>query len=226
VYPLIDEDAMARRNALSCLADQMAVVDRVWRLPLVVSRKYGRFSLRDIDMAEGAAPAGPTEARPDEAAIRGAFSEMSIEELTALDKGITAAIAALNSIDARMRSEGGPEMAPEFAPLSAQFAKLSRIFSDQLALRTPGAAGAGAAVDAGGAAVAFAVGAINSRQEAVRALDAVADFFRRNEPSSPIPLFVERAKRLVSKDFLEVLADIAPEALVVARSAGGLKADQ
>jgi hypothetical protein len=39
-------------------------------------------------------------------------------------------------------------------------------------------------------------------------------------------LFVERAKRLVSKDFLEVLADIAPEALVVARSAGGLKADQ
>ena len=55
-------------------------------------------------------------------------------------------------------------------------------------------------------------GRFSSRQDAIRALDAVADFFRRNEPSSPIPLFVERAKRLVSKDFLEVLADIAPDA--------------
>ena len=55
------------------------------------------------------------------------------------------------------------------------------------------------------------------------ALDAVAQFFRQNEPSSPIPLFLERAKRLVSKDFLEVLADIAPEAIPQARAAGGLK---
>jgi type VI secretion system protein ImpA len=225
VYPLIDEDAVARRNALNCLADPMAVVDRVWRLPLAVSRQHGRFSLRDIDIAGGVVPPGPMEARPDDAAIRGAFTEMSSDELTALDKGVTAATAALNSIDARMRNEGGPEVAPEFAPLSAQFVKLNRIFSEQLASRSAGQ-GAGAAVGAGGSAVAFTGGAINSRQDAVRALDAVADFFRRNEPSSPIPLFVERAKRLVSKDFLEVLADIAPEALVVARSAGGLKADQ
>ena len=43
------------------------------------------------------------------------------------------------------------------------------------------------------------------------------------EPSSPIPLLLERAKRLVSKDFLEVLADIAPDALATARTAAGLK---
>ena len=58
------------------------------------------------------------------------------------------------------------------------------------------------------------------------ALDAVAAFFRRTEPSSPIPLFLARAKRLVSKDFLEVLADIAPEAVAQARAAGGLKTDE
>ena len=70
---------------------------------------------------------------------------------------------------------------------------------------------------------AVSVGAIRSRQDAIRALDAVAQFFRQHEPSSPIPLFLERAKRLVSKDFLEVLADIAPEAIPQARAAGGLK---
>jgi type VI secretion system protein ImpA len=62
VYPLIDEDAVARRNALNCLADPMAVVDRVWRLPLAVSRQHGRFSLRDIDIAGGVVPPGPMEA--------------------------------------------------------------------------------------------------------------------------------------------------------------------
>jgi type VI secretion system protein ImpA len=64
---------------------------------------------------------------------------------------------------------------------------------------------------------------IGSRQDAIAALDAVADFFRRTEPSSPIPLFLSRAKRLVSKDFLEVLADIAPDAVAQARVAGGLR---
>jgi type VI secretion system protein ImpA len=68
-----------------------------------------------------------------------------------------------------------------------------------------------------------AVGVIRSRDDAIRALDRVADFFRKSEPSSPIPLFLERAKRLVAKDFLEVLADVAPDALAQARLVGGVK---
>ena len=82
-----------------------------------------------------------------------------------------------------------------------------------------------AGVDSAAAAPAAgsAGGVVKSRQDAIRALDAVADFFKRTEPSSPIPLFLARAKRLVSKDFLEVLADIAPEAVAQARAAGGLK---
>jgi len=84
----------------------------------------------------------------------------------------------------------------------------------------------GAAVEPsanGGASQGAALGPVKSRQDAIRALDAVSAFFRQTEPSSPVPLFLERAKRLVSKDFLEVLADIAPEALAQARAAGGLK---
>jgi type VI secretion system protein ImpA len=222
VYPALEEDAIARRNALNCFADPMAVVDRVWRLPLVASRQHGRFSLRDIEIARGQAAPGPMEARPDEAAIHDAFGELALDELTALDATVTAASAALTSIDAKMRGEGGPEVAPDFGPLVTQFAKLNRVCKEQLAHRLPAGADGEAGATADGA-VAFKGGAITSRQDAVRALDAVAEYFRRSEPSSPIPLFVERAKRLVAKDFLEVLADIAPEALTVARSAGGLK---
>jgi type VI secretion system protein ImpA len=225
VYPLLDEDAIARRNALNCFADPMAVIDRVWRLPLVESRQHGRYGLRDIDIARGQVQPGPLEARPEEAAIVAAFGEMPIEQLIELDRSVASAMAALNSMDARMRSEGGPDMAPDFAPLSTHFAKLNRFLREQVESRN-GSGAAGGAVGGDGApaaGAAIAVGAIGSRQDAIRALDAVAEYFRRNEPSSPIPLFVDRAKRLVAKDFLEVLADIAPDALAVARSAGGLK---
>jgi len=135
VFPALDEDAIARRNALNCFADPMAVVDRVWRLPLVTSRQHGRYSLRDIEIARGQATPGPLESKPEEAAIFNAFRELSLEQLTALDASVTAAGAALTSIDARMRSEGGPEIAPDFGPLVTHFAKLNRICKEQLALR-------------------------------------------------------------------------------------------
>jgi type VI secretion system protein ImpA len=230
VYPLLDEgDAMARRSALNCFADPMAVVDRVWRQPLVSSRQHGRFSLRDLEVAQGQVQPARNEKVPDERGFREALKELPTEELTTGEHHVTAAIAALSAIDSRMRAEGGPDVAPDFGPLSTQLAKLARIYREQLASRSADAAipGDAASGNVGGAVHGgFTGGAIQSRQDAVRALDAVADFFRRNEPSSPIPLFVDRAKRLVAKDFLEVLADIAPDALMMARSAGGLKPDE
>jgi type VI secretion system protein ImpA len=229
VYPLLDEgDAMARRNALNCFADPMAVVDRVWRLPLVTSRQHGRFSLRDIDIASGAVSPGAAEARPDERAIQEAFQEIPTEELIALEQSVVATVAALNSMDSRLRGEGGPDVAPDFGPLATQLAKLNRLYKEQLASRADAVPGGADEAGAAGRGVpaGFAGGAIRSRQDAIKALDSVAEFFRRNEPSSPIPLFVERAKRLVSKDFLEVLADIVPDAVLTARSAGGLKPEE
>ena len=73
------------------------------------------------------------------------------------------------------------------------------------------------------AAAAPISGDIRTPADVIKLIDKICAYYERNEPSSPIPLFLERAKRLVSKDFLEVLADIAPEAVAQARSAGGLK---
>lgn len=227
LFPLVDEDALFRKNALNNFADPMVMVDRVWRIPLVSSRQHGRFSLRDLDIIEGRANPGTKESRPEEGALREAFAEMAIEELTETADSVTAAIGALHSIDGRMRSDGGPEMAPEFGPLLAQFARANKLLRDQLAARAPAEeAGAAAATEdggSGGGTSGFRAGAIRSRQDAIKALDAVAEYFRRSEPSSPVPMLVERAKRLVDKDFLEVLADMVPDAVMAAKSAAGIR---
>lgn len=227
VYPVVDEDAVERQSALNCLADQMAVLDRLRRTVVVESRQHGRFSLRDIDIAKGNLQPGPSEGRPERVQIDAAFAEMSTETLAALHQGAEAALAAVTGIDAKMRDEGGPEAAPGFEALSALLARLQLVLHGYLATR-PGLAdgdapGAPTSVAAGGAGGAAVPGVISSREDAMRALEAVAEFFRRTEPSSPVPLLVDRARRLVSKNFLEVLADIAPDAVGGVRAVGGLK---
>jgi type VI secretion system protein ImpA len=219
-YPLVDEDAIVRRNALNCFADHVAVIDGLRRAVLVDSRVHGRFSLRDLDIAAGQAKPGDGEKPPEEPQINAAFAGMPVEELTALQQSVGDALTAVGTISSKMREEAGTEAVPEFDPLSSQLGRIDRVLRAQMALRNGNGTGpGGAGVDD----ATVAVGAIRSRQDAIRALDAVASFFRQNEPSSPIPLIVDRAKRLVAKDFLEVLADIAPDAVGNARAAGGLR---
>jgi type VI secretion system protein ImpA len=228
VYPLVDEDAIFRRNALNCFSDPAAVVDGLRRAPLVSSRQHGRFSLRDLDLAAGQGLSGQSEDRPDIALINAAFAAAPIEELRALSDAVSRGLNAVSNIDAIMRHHAGVDAAPSVEQLSTQLKKIDGALRSQLAVHPSGGGGVEASeeeasAEGNGAGAVVAVGSIKSREDAIRALDAAAEFFRRNEPSSPVPLFLERAKRLVAKDFLEVLADIAPDALPQARSAGGLK---
>jgi type VI secretion system protein ImpA len=224
VFPLLDEDALFRQNALNCFADPVAVIDGLRRAPLVSSRQHGQFCLRDLDIVAGQITPAESEPRPDEGQINAAFASTAIDDLKALQDTVTGGLNALGAIDAAMRDAAGSEMAPNFESLTAQLKKMASVLRTQLAAHPSATesdvAGEGS-TETGSAVV--AIGAIKSRQDAIRALEAAAEFFRRNEPSSPIPLFLDRAKRLVSKDFLEVLADVAPDALPQARSAGGLR---
>ena len=227
VHPVLDEDAIARRNALNCFADPMAVLDRLRRVPVVESRQHGRFSLRDIDIAKGTLAPGPTDTPSEMAQIDAALGEMPLETLKRLTDGVTTALASVGRIDAKMRGEGGTEVAPSFEQLSTLLARLQVVLQAQVTARGEADAAAirdgGPGGEHGTPTKAVPVGTVGSRQDAIRALDAVSEYFRRHEPSSPVPLLLDRAKRLVSKDFLEVLEDIAPDALSSVRALGGLR---
>jgi type VI secretion system protein ImpA len=222
-YPLVDEDAIVRRSALNCFADQIAVVDGLRRTPLVSNRQLGRFSLRDVEIAVGVVTPADGDSRPDGKQIDAAFMAMPLEELKALRQVVVDAIAALKRIDGQMRQEAGPDAGPSFEPLQVQLSKVDKVLLKQLEARPDAEPSADAAEGGAAPAMGVNVRGIASREDAIRALDAVADFFRRSEPSSPVPLLVDRAKRLVSKNFLEVLQELAPGGLDEARSAGGVR---
>ena len=64
-------------------------------------------------------------------------------------------------------------------------------------------------------------GALASRGEIAQQLEHICDYFHRHEPSSPIPLLLRRAIRLLEMDFLAVMAELAPGALHDIRALSG-----
>lgn len=230
VYPRVDEDAVLRKNALNCFADRMAVVDAVRRAPIVSHRQLGSFCLRDLELASG--QLAPTEADahpPSSAQIEATLAASPVEELTALAGEMGGGTGSLRNIITTMQERGGYESAPDLDPLLKALLRIEKLLADHLAMRPVAGgetAGAGAAAGAAPAAAGAAPGEIRSRQDAIRTIDAISAFFRQYEPSSPVPLLLERAKRLVSKSFMEVLEDIAPDSLSQVRLIGGIRDEQ
>lgn len=67
--------------------------------------------------------------------------------------------------------------------------------------------------------------AVRSREDVQRLIGLCIDWLRTHEPSSPVPMLLERARRLVAKDFLEILRDVAPDALPAVQQLRGLDSD-
>ena len=64
-------------------------------------------------------------------------------------------------------------------------------------------------------------GQITTREDVIAALDKVCEYYNQYEPSSPLPLLIQRCKRLVSANFLDIIRDIIPEAMPQAEAIRG-----
>ncbi len=245
-HPELDEDdgdPIMRINAVQDLCGQpggmagpSAVFSALRRVHLSDSRNFGRFSLRDIEIAEGvmAAPED-MDSIPDQATIGAAFQdsdESFIAERLAAVELAEENIKAMSDVF----SEQTPGQGPELDPLVKLMRQLSKRLRDYGNLAPEGEAeeseteaDAGEAeieaVTAGGARGAAAPGAINSPTDVANTLDRIIAYYQREEPSSPLPLLLERAKRLVGADFLTIVNDMAPRGLENVQLIGGLEDD-
>ncbi len=64
-------------------------------------------------------------------------------------------------------------------------------------------------------------GYCESREDVVRALDAICQYYLREEPSSPVPFLIARVRRLTSMSFIDIIAELAPDSVSNLRSLGG-----
>ena len=55
--------------------------------------------------------------------------------------------------------------------------------------------------------------AIRSHDDVLEAIDRICDFYARHEPASPVPLLLRRARRLVARNFLDIIRDLSPDAM-------------
>lgn len=223
-----DNDPTMRLNALGSLVDT-AMLNAVRRAPLVRSRALGKFSLRDWALATGEAK--PEEGQPEPvpiATIEGAFADADPAALAAIGAAVAASLTHLQGIEAVVSEKLGDGRGPDFTRLLALVRQANTVLKPRVAARTPGvdaaeteaaaapgdqpSAGVGSPVPApraGGGSVVGA-GTIGSRDDVERVIDLLCGYYDRHEPSSPVPLLLRRAKRLVKMSFMDIIRDMAP----------------
>lgn len=137
---------------------------------------------------------------------------------TRLTGAAGAAAGYLNQLRHSLMDKVG-DSAPVFAPLPTLFREIAAVFGQQAdadnggaVVGTPAAAGPAAAAFSRPAAVRSPSAAgISGNADVVRAIDDICAYYRQAEPSSPVPLILQRAKRLVGADFGTILRDLASD---------------
>jgi type VI secretion system protein ImpA len=213
-----DNDPTARVNAVAAVTDLQGMLGFLRTTPFVQSPRLGRFTLRDLRIANGSLKiAGNDEENtelPGLTQIEACCMDCAEEQLTENVAAISAAFDHVKAIDAIFNEHIGTS-GPDLKPLLSDIYEIKKFLEPQLAKRSPQAAelveaeeGEASASPTGKAAAAS--GRIETPQDVIRRLDEICDYYARCEPSSPIPLLLRRAQRLVGLSFVDLMKDLAP----------------
>lgn len=226
-----DDDPTMRVNAVLALTDKDRVLRGLRRTPLTASRTFGAFSLRDIAVAEGdATPPPDMENAPDAATVSAAFQDSDTDVLQGLSDAARTALQDVEAISAKFDTET-PAQGPDLDPLVSTLRQIVSRLSGVLGEAETEAGGEAAAEEgeaqpgAAPAAVMGGGGAINSPNDVRNAIDRIIAYYERSEPSSPVPLLLLRAKKMVGADFLSIVKDMAPGGIDNVHLIGGIEDD-
>jgi type VI secretion system protein ImpA len=208
VHPKIsDVGPGARRGPCESLTRPRQFLTPLTKIPLVSHTRLGEFTGADFQRLRVAGDSDPEYPR-----LRAILDQAGDAPIVAAFETVSRIEGALRRADAALLTQGGIEESVDFKPAYAVIAQVKDALS--MFLATP-VASASAPDAAGGetAEVARRPGAPQSREDVVRALDSISEYYRTKEPGSPIPMLMERAKAWTSMTFMQVLADIAPQGL-------------
>jgi type VI secretion system protein ImpA len=225
VHPQLDpddnNDPTLRLSTLQNLDDHRFITMALERMKLVELKGMGEFGLREVDIALGKESREEDEEVPDINVIRQAFVQSEPEYLAALREAVNESIGLLKEMDRIWIEKADDPSGLSFDNADKALKRVAAVLDEYIPVPAGGQAGDAepGQGEAGGAPAMS--GAINGRADVVRVLDKICDYYSVHEPSSPIPLLLRRAQRLVEKSFLEILEDMVPDGVKQAKIVSG-----
>lgn len=222
VHPTLEDYGLeGRKGAVESLVRIGEFVAPLRQVPLLSHPRLGRFTGANIERfaSEGA---GADGYGPFRAAVSDSPPELFVDlqaRLDRIEQAVRRADAVLSD-QAQAAGQTGTNFQPTYDAIAA-IARAVRQFGGPSAASAPATeredvAAVGDAAASSAAPAADGLGRVASRGDVTRALDAVIDYYVRAEPSSPVPIALERIKEWIEMDFVAILADIAPGSLVEA----------
>lgn len=212
VHPLPDPDdgdAYARVNALTLLREHEGLLGDVRATKVVNDRAVGVLTGGAIEVALGLATA-----RGDEPTLsRDQVSQMvtaSLEKTPELRAWAHDAQKLARDLSMRTTEKLGASDALDLKPLVSLLGAFVSVLPAEVAAQDDESAEPGTGV--GGPRRGLA-GAVTTRDEAIRAIDMVCAYLEAAEPTNPAPLFLRRARQLISHNFLQLMKELAPDAM-------------
>lgn len=243
VHPQLDpddnNDPLERLNIIASLSpppesyqDPLLFKQRLREVSLCTSPQLGSFGLRDILIAEGelTPPADSKTPKPEMSVINAAFEDTSTEKLRELAEAAAGAVDHTIGIEAALRAHVDAGRVPDLGAFRGILAAVRARLQSYLAKRGVAASKAEGEAEAAEQKTESGKekplsGEIRSSEDVVSALEKICQYYERHEPSSPVPLLLRRAQRLVSKSFLEIIRDLSPEAKKQIENIGGVSGD-
>ena len=247
LYPLLDrdegDDPIERLNVLANLAPDPsqsygspsaeALLRTLRGTTIVESREVGRFTVRDLDYVLGrmTPPAGQTA--PAAGLLAAAWKTGDAAANQQRRDGIAVGQASVQAIVKLFADHSGQR--PNLDLLQQTFRLVGEFYAEQDAQAAAEAGdGAGDAAEggsdelggAGGGGKSPRSGGLASRADAVRILQQVAVFLRKSEPSSPAPMFVDRAVKLLQMDFNAIVKELMPDSRDRIEMLGGISLEE
>ncbi|MEY4717852.1 MAG: hypothetical protein RL563_470, partial [Pseudomonadota bacterium] len=226
IHPQLDPDddldPTIRVNILEELNSYEFIVRPLSLAFLVESKSIGRFCLRDLQYATDKIETPEDVSKPDINVIRGAFLDADAEILSTTRQAISDSLLLVEKIEDWVTEKVGASQAPSLSSLKSLLKEVVFDFKqyagNELAQEIGDANDAVEYPDATSTEttiqkVKSVPGGINNRQDVLRMLDLICKYYEEQEPSSPVPMLLHRAKYLVTADFMTIVQNLMPDGL-------------
>lgn len=221
-----DNDPYARANALAMLPQMDGGLGDLLNSALVSVKGLGDIRLRDVEVSLSHMNAREGEATYERAQLERILASAD-QEGAGLRDLLSRLMQSFKQLGTVMNERFGPGSSAELKPVLDVLTHALTVVpepqgGDDDGAETEDGVSEGEGGAAGGrSGKASLSGSVNSRAEAVRAIELVCAYLERHEPTNPAQLFLKRASALIERNFLELLKELAPGALdEVARMVG------